>query len=147
MKRVLGVVAVLFLLVGCGSKETTTVCKGNIDGVKVENQISAKGDKVIKTKETGTLDFTTLNPTEDEMKEMAELIGDEYKELKGVTYNYELKEKVLAFNVEIDYEKADLKQLEEKKLIQVGEEGTPEYIGLKMTKETLEKQGLSCNEK
>lgn len=148
MKKILGVVAVMFLLVGCGGgKATTNVCKGTVSGIEVQNEFSATGDKVTKNKETATVDFSAANPTDEEIEEFAKLMKDQYKGIDGLTFSYEIKDTSLSYTLETDYEKADLEELVKQKLVEVEKDSSTKYVSLKVTLEGAKKQGFSCTEK
>lgn len=147
MKKVLGIVAVLFLLVGCGGKTSTTICKGLVGQMDLENEITSSGDKVSKTTETGAFDFTDLAPSNDEIEQFVDLISEQYDDLDGIEFDYKIKDEKLTFTVVTDYEKADIEQLQEAGLVEFETEGKAKFISLKETVKALKGQGMTCTEK
>lgn len=109
-------------LVACGSKEETKKFEGTVNGIKIENTYTAKDDKIIKQVSKNVIKYADLNITKKEDKEkinaMIKQKIDENNKLKGVKDELKISDTELVENIEIDYTKADLKELKEKKVIQ-----------------------------
>lgn len=147
MKK-LGLLAVMaLLLVGCGGKEKTTVCTGNISGMDVEATVESKGDEVKKTKTLYTVDYASENYSEEDAKKVGEEWIAQYDGIDGLSGKYSLKDGKLLIEENLDYSKADMDQLQEAGLVEFDKEGTFKYISLKETLKQYKSEGATCKEK
>ena len=137
--------AAAFVLGGCGSeKEEKLVCKVNTGLNDITNEVTAKGDTVKNQKITQSTSTAFLGMSEEEINDAIKIAEDTY-DLKGVTYKAELKDKELIETFTIDFDKADLKELQKVNLITVPEgEDKADYISLKSSKQSLEDGGYKC---
>lgn len=147
MKRLLSLIFVLFLLVGCGGSDSseTMVCKGTTSGViEVTNTVEYNGDKVLKQeiKNEVTLEKLGLN------KESLETLVSQYSsayDIEGVTYEYSISEEGLfTETIGIDFEKADFNKLQSVGLIETEDGKEITFVSFSATKEALETFGLKC---
>lgn len=149
MKKILIVTVLILLLMGCGGNKTQTVCKSSAkDGVELIEEINADGDKVTKLKETMKLDFSDVaDVTATDIEDMGKLLGEDYEGLKGVDFDYTVVDKKIEYTVTFDYEKADLDELQEKKILTFDKEGTSKYVSLKSVIKGFEDDKLTCENK
>lgn len=147
MKKLLSLMFVLFLLVGCGGSDSseTMVCKGTTSGViEVTNTVEYNGDKVLKQeiKNEVTLEKLGLN------KESLEALVSQYSsayDIEGVTYEYSISEEGLfTETIGIDFEKADFAKLQSAGLIESEDGEEISFVSFSATKEALETFGLKC---
>lgn len=151
LKKITGLVltlALVFVLTAC-SKEITKTFEGTNNGLTVRNAYTATGDKITHQKTTQTMNFKDLNITTEDMKKeviskMNEAIEKNNK-LKGVKDGIEIKDDVIIETYEIDYTKADMKELVENNMIQISgiKDGNyPKFLSLSETEKNMIEAGL-----
>lgn len=148
MKKIINLImasTIAVAMVGCGSKEVTKKFEGNINGVKVENSFTAEGDKVVKQVSKSTIKYADLKITKKEDKEkfnsMIKQKIDENKNVKGVKNEIKTTDSEAVITTEVDYTKANAKELTEKKIIQA-EGDVSKGLSLEQTTKVQEKLGL-----
>lgn len=148
MKKIINLImasTIAVVMVGCGSKEVTKKFEGNINGVKVENSFTAEGDKVVKQVSKSTIKYADLKITKKEDKEkfnsMIKQKIDENKNVKGVKNEIKTTDSEAVITTEVDYTKANAKELTEKKIIQA-EGDVSKGLSLEQTTKVQEKLGL-----
>lgn len=146
MKKIIGVLALLSLvLVACGESSVTTKCEIVEEGYESKVELTSKGEKITKQLSNGKMSFadSEFGFSEEDMTEM----GEEYAkmtDIDGVEYEYEIKDDFFIDKTEIDYEKADFKELYEINLINVE---NADYVVLEDTVSGLESIGYECTTK
>lgn len=148
MRKILNLVLVFVLIIGvtaCGGKEEVRTFEGISNGVKVQSVFTTKGDKIVKQNSTNTIIFEDFGITEqaekDAIKEQIQTNVDSLNEIEGVTDTIEVTDESLVETIEIDYEKADIKQLSQMGVIQVTDENI-DYLSMKKTAEAQIAAGL-----
>lgn len=153
MKKLFSLMVLVLLLTGCSSDEkTTTICKGNIDELTTTNvTIESEGDKVSLMKHHLVYDLSGMVtddlPIDSYWLPAIKSLNPDYSELKGGKAKYTVDGEKIYYDVEIDYNKADLDELKDAKLITTNKDGKVVFISLEETIKEQEKGGLTCKEK
>lgn len=145
MKKTLCLIlAAAFILGGCSKKTETMVCNYTLGSNSAKNTIESEGDNVLSQKITQKRDVSNLGMSEDQLNDAIDKAKDLY-DIDGVKYSAKLNKNLLTETIEIDFEKADLDELNKASLISVptGEDKV-DYISLKTSKESLESAGYKC---
>lgn len=123
----------LFLLGACGQQ---SVQKSYLQGINQEKKtdiritLEHKGDKAISNQTTTTIYYKEAGVTKDQLKEMIDKYDEEYKD------DYMVEKTTL------NYEKADLYQLIEKKLVTTQKDKKVDYISYKSTVDMMKQSGF-----
>lgn len=123
----------LFLLGACGQQ---SVQKSYLQGINQEKKtdvritLEHKGDKAISNQTTTTIYYKEAGVTKDQLKEMIDKYDEEYKD------DYMVEKTTL------NYEKADLDQLIEKKLVATQKDKKVDYISYKSTVDMMKQSGF-----
>lgn len=123
----------LFLLGACGQQ---SVQKSYLQGINQEKKtdvritLEHKGDKAISNQTTTTIYYKEAGVTKDQLKEMIDKYDEEYKD------DYMVEKTTL------NYEKADLDQLIEKKLVATQKDKKVDYISYKSTFDMMKQSGF-----
>ena len=147
----------LFLLGACGQQ---SVQKSYLQAINQEKKtdvritLEHKGDKAISNQTTTTIYYKEAGVTKDQLKEMIDKYDEEYKDVKGFTHSAEYKDvKGFTHSAEykddymvekttLNYEKADLDQLIEKKLVTTQKDKKVDYISFKSTFDMMKQGGF-----
>ena len=131
----------LFLLGACGQQ---SVQKSYLQAINQEKKtdvritLEHKGDKAISNQTTTTIYYKEAGVTKDQLKEMIDKYDEEYKDVKGFTHSAEYKDDYMVEKTTLNYEKADLDQLIEKKLVTTQKDKKVDYISFKSTFDMIE---------
>lgn len=123
----------LFLLGACGQQ---SVQKSYLQAINQEKKtdvritLEHKGDKAISNQTTTTIYYKEAGVTKDQLKEMIDKYDEEYKD------DYMVEKTTL------NYEKADLDQLIEKKLVTTQKDKKVDYISFKSTFDMMKQGGF-----
>ena len=123
----------LFLLGACGQQ---SVQKSYLQAINQEKKtdvritLEHKGDKAISNQTTTTIYYKEAGVTKDQLKEMIDKYDEEYKD------DYMVEKTTL------NYEKADLDQLIEKKLVTTQKDKKVDYISFKSTFDMMKQSGF-----
>jgi len=104
--------------------------------------IEHKGDKAISNQTTTTIYYKEAGVTKDQLKEMIDKYDEEYKDVKGFTHSAEYKDDYMVEKTTLNYEKADLDQLIEKKLVTTQKDKKVDYISYKSTVDLMKQSGF-----
>ena len=104
--------------------------------------IEHKGDKAISNQTTTTIYYKEAGVTKDQLKEMIDKYDEEYKDVKGFTHSAEYKDDYMVEKTTLNYEKADLDQLIEKKLVTTQQDKKVDYISYKSTVDLMKQSGF-----
>ena len=132
----------LFLLGACGQQ---SVQKSYLQAINQEKKtdvritLEHKGDKAISNQTTTTIYYKEAGVTKDQLKEMIDKYDEEYK---GFTHSAEYKDDYLVEKTTLNYEKADLDQLIEKKLVTTQKDKKVDYISFKSTFDMMKQGGF-----
>lgn len=147
MKKLLAFVCAL-ALVGCSSPKkeevVTKVCEGEYNGLPTTLTFEAKGDSILTQKQASVTSLEDLGVSEEEIIAAAETVAEQYADVKGVTYTYEIKENKLYEEFKFDYAKENLSDLQELGLVTSTTDKEIDYISLKQSIEQYEKDGFTC---
>lgn len=141
MKKILGFLFVLVVLVGCsGGSVKNTVCKGEIGGANVSYEFDSKGNKVTKMTLQGEEDVSSL--TDEEVQQYIDQANSLFGSIDGITFTTSTSDdKKLTTKIVIDCTVADLEKLKDMGFV---EDEDIDYIGLSETIKSLESDGLTC---
>ncbi len=150
MKKICcGMFALLLCLSGCGGKETTTVCRGNVNGMEDIMTMTASGDKVKTSTEEVILNYADFAlETEEEKETFMALMEEQFSsmEQEGIAVETETTEETMTIRVIFDLSKVDYDSL-----VSMGfaEESDQEvnYISLKESIAGFEANGFTCETK
>ena len=135
----------LFLLGACGQQ---SVQKSYLQAINQEKKtdvritLEHKGDKAISNQTTTTIYYKEAGVTKDQLKEMIDKYDEEYKDVKGFTHSAEYKDDYMVEKTTLNYEKADLDQLNEKKLVTTQQDKKVDYISYKSTVDLMKQSGF-----
>ena len=101
-----------------------------------------KGDKAISNQTTTTIYYKEAGVTKDQLKEMIDKYDEEYKDVKGFTHSAEYKDDYMVEKTTLNYEKAYLYQLIEKKLLTTQKDKKVDYISFKSTFDMMKQGGF-----
>lgn len=113
MKKFLTLFALLVLsvsILGACSQSRSKTYEGDVDGKHVLTTLTYKNNKVIKQSTVSTLKYDDLGMSKKE----GEKAFNDYRHLKGkkgVSYELDSKHQKIVENVDIDYKKANLKDI------------------------------------
>lgn len=148
MRKISKKLITMFLLVcmalaavGCGAaKKQTATCTIEQNGAKVQMDLEAEGDKIVKLTQTSTV---PLDGITDEIMEAVdqeiEAAKERFEGIDGVTYSSDKTDTELKEVIVINTDKETLKAVTEKGLLPV--EGNTDSLSLEATKKSLEKNG------
>ena len=144
MKKLLTLLFVLVVLVGCGSKTKTTICTAELEGVEIENTIVSTEDYV------DSIVYKTTISVDDMLVPYLATAAEDYAKnfvgLSGVSYEYTVEGNVLVELTKIDYKTVNYEDLVRLGLLEL-EEGvvpTPFVVEYKDLKAEMEASGCTC---
>ncbi|HIH0263287.1 TPA: YehR family lipoprotein [Staphylococcus aureus] len=114
MKKLCSLIVValvcIIALSACGKEQTKTY-EGDVSGKHVLTSITYKDDKVLKQSTINTIKYDDLAMDKDEAKKLFAKSESIFKDLKGVKYNVDYKDKKAIEHLDIDYTEVDMKKL------------------------------------
>ncbi|MGW9856228.1 uncharacterized lipoprotein YehR (DUF1307 family) [Staphylococcus hominis] len=113
MKKFLTLFALLVLsvsILGACSQSRSKTYEGDIDGKHVLTTLTYKNNKVIKQSTVSTLKYDDLGMSKKEGKKTFK-DHRPLKDKKGVSYELDSKHQKIVENIDIDYKKANLKDI------------------------------------
>ncbi|HDG3992284.1 TPA: DUF1307 domain-containing protein [Staphylococcus aureus] len=114
MKKLCSLIVValvcIIALSACGKEQTKTY-EGDVSGKHVLTSITYKDDKVLKQSTINTIKYDDLGMDKDETKKLFAKSENIFKDLKGVKYKVDYKDKKAIEHLDIDYTEVDMKKL------------------------------------
>ncbi|HDF6383461.1 DUF1307 domain-containing protein [Staphylococcus aureus] len=114
MKKLCSLIVValvcIIALSACGKEQTKTY-EGDVSGKHVLTSITYKDDKVLKQSTINTIKYDDLSMDKDEAKKLFAKSESIFKDLKGVKYKVDYKDKKAIEHLDIDYTEVDMKKL------------------------------------
>ncbi|HGO3565830.1 TPA: YehR family lipoprotein [Staphylococcus aureus] len=114
MKKLCSLIVVALVCVialsACGKEQTKTY-EGDVSGKHVLTSITYKDDKVLKQSTINTIKYDDLDMDKDEAKKLFAKSESIFKDLKGVKYKVDYKDKKAIEHLDIDYTEVDMKKL------------------------------------
>lgn len=114
MKKLCSLIVVALVCVialsACGKEQTKTY-EGDVSGKHVLTSITYKDDKVLKQSTINTIKYDDLGTDKDEAKKLFAKSESIFKDLKGVKYKVDYKDKKAIEHLDIDYTEVDMKKL------------------------------------
>ncbi|HDC7493775.1 TPA: DUF1307 domain-containing protein [Staphylococcus aureus] len=114
MKKLCSLIVValvcIIALSACGKEQTKTY-EGDVSGKHVLTSITYKDDKVLKQSTINTIKYDDLGMDKDEAKKLFAKSENVFKDLKGVKYKVDYKDKKAIEHLDIDYTEVDMKKL------------------------------------
>lgn len=114
MKKLCSLIVVALVCVialsACGKEQTKTY-EGDVSGKHVLTSITYKDDKVLKQSTINTIKYDDLGMDKDEAKKLFAKSENIFKDLKGVKYKVDYKDKKAIEHLDIDYTEVDMKKL------------------------------------
>ncbi|ANI75353.1 DUF1307 domain-containing protein [Staphylococcus aureus] len=114
MKKLCSLIVValvcIIALSACGKEQTKTY-EGDVSGKHVLTSITYKDDKVLKQSTINTIKYDDLGMDKDEAKKLFAKSENIFKDLKGVKYKVDYKDKKAIEHLDIDYTEVDMKKL------------------------------------
>lgn len=114
MKKLCSLIVValvcIIALSACGKEQTKTY-EGDVSGKHVLTSITYKDDKVLKQSTINTIKYDDLGMDKDEAKKLFAKSENIFKDLKGVKYKVDYKDKKAIEHLAIDYTEVDMKKL------------------------------------
>lgn len=130
------------------SKETemTKTYQGVFNNVNIKNVYKIKDDMVIQQDSTNEFEYAKLNLVTDAQKQeflnKIKTASQSMQGVKGVTESLKQTENGVVEMLQIDYTKADLKELADKKIISIPNYNGEKFISWKSTKSLIESEGF-----
>lgn len=117
MKKLCSLIVVALVCVialsACGKEQTKTY-EGDVSGKHVLTSITYKDDKVLKQSTINTIKYDDLGMDKDEAKKLFAKSESIFKDLKGVKYKVDYKDKKAIEHLDIDYTEVDMKKLKKR---------------------------------
>ncbi|HEI7799750.1 TPA: DUF1307 domain-containing protein [Staphylococcus aureus] len=114
MKKLCSLIVVALICIialsACGKEQTKTY-EGDVSGKHVLTSITYKDDKVLKQSTINTIKYDDLGMDKDEAKKLFAKSENIFKDLKGVKYKVDYKDKKAIEHLDIDYTEVDMKKL------------------------------------
>lgn len=114
MKKLCSLIVVALICIialsACGKEQTKTY-EGDVSGKHVLTSITYKDDKVLKQSTINTIKYDDLGMDKDEAKKLFAQSESIFKDLKGVKYKVDYKDKKAIEHLDIDYTEVDMKKL------------------------------------
>ncbi|HCD1989355.1 TPA: DUF1307 domain-containing protein [Staphylococcus aureus] len=114
MKKLCSLIVVALICIialsACGKEQTKTY-EGDVSGKHVLTSITYKDDKVLKQSTINTIKYDDLGMDKDEAKKLFAKSKSVFKDLKGVKYKVDYKDKKAIEHLDIDYTEVDMKKL------------------------------------
>lgn len=114
MKKLCSLIVValvcIIALSACGKEQTKTY-EGDVSGKHVLTSITYKNDKVLKQSTINTIKYDDLGMDKDEAKKLFAKSESIFKDLKGVKYKVDYKDKKAIEHLDIYYTEVDMKKL------------------------------------
>lgn len=114
MKKLCSLIVVALICIialsACGKEQTKTY-EGDVSGKHVLTSITYKDDKVLKQSTINTIKYDDLGTDKDEAKKLFAKSESIFKDLKGVKYKVDYKDKKAIEHLDIDYTEVDMKKL------------------------------------
>ncbi|HCZ0920940.1 TPA: DUF1307 domain-containing protein [Staphylococcus aureus] len=114
MKKLCSLIVVALICIialsACGKEQTKTY-EGDVSGKHVLTSITYKDDKVLKQSTINTIKYDDLSMDKDEAKKLFAKSESIFKDLKGVKYKVDYKDKKAIEHLDIDYTEVDMKKL------------------------------------
>ncbi len=106
---ILLVLAMVFMLGACGSKEEKRVFEMKEDGIAMTVTYYYKGDKVTKQTTKNVMNYDAIGvPSKEAAKEILDPLSDMFKDVEGIKEKIDYGEYEVTEVIEVDYEKIDL---------------------------------------
>ena len=145
MKKILTLLILLVIMVGC-SKNKKTVCSWDQgDGFSQEVTLTSKENivKYRKTIEKTPYSFFlgSYGYTKDELKSINELYAEKMSKIEGVEYEFELDGEILVETTIIDFTKANFDELKESNLVSMFDD---EHLNIDKEIAAYTVRGSSC---
>ena len=139
-----------FLLVACGKKEDVTYYQRIDQSNQFDMRLTYyhKGDVVTKQTTENFISYKSLgiDESQEEQKNAAkakiEELSKQYQTVKGIKEKVSFDKNGIKENIEIDYDKADLKELASLPGMMISNEKNAKKISMKASGEALEKSGF-----
>jgi uncharacterized lipoprotein lin0239 len=139
-----------FLLVACGQKEEVTYYQRIDQSNQFDMRLTYyhKGDIVTKQTTENFISYKSLgiDESQEEQKNAAkakiEELSKQYQTVKGIKEKVSFDKNGIKENIEIDYDKADLKELASLPGMMISNEKNAKKISMKASGEALEKSGF-----
>lgn len=124
----------------------TKTYQGVFNNVNIKNIYKIKGDMVIQQDTTNDFEYARLNLVTDAQKQeflnKIKAASQSMQGVKGVTESLKETEKSIVETLQIDYTKAVLKELADKKIIIMPNYNGEKFISWKSTKSLIETNGF-----
>lgn len=124
----------------------TKTYQGVFNNVNIKNIYKIKGDMVIQQDTTNDFEYARLNLVTDAQKQeflnKIKAASQSMQGVKGVNESLKETEKSIVETLQIDYTKADLKELADKKIIIMPNYNGEKFISWKSTKSLIETNGF-----
>ncbi|WAW15550.1 DUF1307 domain-containing protein [Peptostreptococcus equinus] len=137
---------IAFSLIGCEEKVVTKKYEGTKDKIKIEAMYTAKGDNITKSVEKVSIKYADIGAQDQEQKDAVknEMNKDIEKinKFKGVKANLESNNDGITLTADIDYTKADIKELNSNEITKIDGADDTKSISLEKTDEQMKKDGF-----
>lgn len=153
MKKIVSMILVCVLamsLMACGGKEVedASVCSIEQNGVKITMAFDVKGDKIVKIKQSSTINIEGYSEEDVELLQATiDEAASAYKDIEGVEYSIDQKDAQIIENININVGNKDtLKEVVGAGLLPVDDKNVTK-LSLKATTEALESSGWTVESK
>ena len=100
------------VLAGCGEKEQTKTFSKTHNGIEMSFTYYYKDDTVLRQTATNKIPYSAIGaPNKEAAQQMLEPLSKQYQNIAGLKEQVDFKDDHAIETLEVDYSKADLKQL------------------------------------
>lgn len=138
----------MFALSACGNnsgKEVKRVFKGTIDQTEVTTTYTVKGDMIVRQVTENKFVYSKMGLTDKTQIEAFKAgvipYSKAFQNIKGVKESLEFKDDCLIEHLDIDFTKADLTELKEKRVLELSGD-LSKGVSMKLTEAMVKSQGF-----
>jgi uncharacterized lipoprotein YehR (DUF1307 family) len=109
---IIGVVLISLLLTACGGEEQTVKATQTINGIELELEYIAEGDRVKRQTAYNIMPYDAMGVTNAEEAEA--LLGEtaaEFEGVNGLTHEIDYQDDQVVETLEVDFDEADIEEL------------------------------------
>ncbi|MFV0393515.1 MAG: DUF1307 domain-containing protein [Coprobacillaceae bacterium] len=145
MKKIMSLLFLALLLTACGSGSKTTVCSAKNDTQDVTATIDydEEEDTVNEITYETTVTVSENGYTKESLETMGKAYEEKVKNLKGITFTYEVSDKEYKDSLTVDFKEANIDEINELGILQSAEE-TATKVSYKKTVENFKSLQLEC---
>lgn len=135
---------VIVVLAACGKGETLTkTFEREENGTSSSLTYKYQNDIVIEQTSRSVTKFGDLGLSKEEVEKKVEPLVNQFKNIKGLTYDLDIKDTEMIESIELDYSKADISELRGLPGMSFDTNEDVTKISMKRSEELLKSQGYT----